>query len=90
MRGMLMHHENISYIIAVEYLLQESGMFDNGGLTDWEGTFVPDQGISASNSLFVLELEDGRRGRIQVTVRIQAPNSPEAPIMYRFRGTAGL
>ncbi len=90
MRGMLMHNENVSYIVAVEYLLQESGMFDNGGLTDWEGTFVPEQRISASSVLFVLELEDGRRGRIQVTVRHQAPDSPDAPIMHRFRGTAGL
>ncbi len=88
MRGMLMHRDPVSYLVAVEYLIRESGAFDNGGLTEWEGTFVPELPVTLSGSAYVLELEDGRRGAIEVTARQQAPASPDAPVMYRFAGRA--
>lgn len=86
MRGMLMHREPVSYLVAVEYLVRESGAFDNGGLTEWEGTFVPDLPLTLTGTAYVLELEDGRRGAIEVTAKQQSPNSPDAPVMYRFVG----
>lgn len=90
MRGNLLHGESWGFLVAVEYIVQESGAYDNGGLTEWEGTFVPDLPVNLTASWFGLELEDGRRGRIEVTRRSQAPDSPEAPTMYRFRGRYGL
>lgn len=90
MRGNLLHIESFSHLVAVEYIVRETGEFDNGGLVDWEGTFVPDLPVRLNGSYFGLELEDGRRGRIEVTVRHQAPDSPEAPTMYRFKGRYGV
>lgn len=89
MRGMLLNLETRGYLVAVEYLLQESGDYDNGGLSDWEGTFVPELPLALTAATYILELEDGRRGAIRVVERRQVAGSPEAPTVYRFRGRAG-
>ena len=87
MRGMLLKSETVEYIVAVEYLVEESGEFYEGGLYQWEGTFVPGMPVSLSADSYVLELEDGRRGRIAIFHRYAAPAQPT---VYRFRGHAGL
>ena len=88
MRGMLLHGHTASYLIAVEYLIEESGPGFEGGLYNWEGSLVPSMPITLSTSNgYILEQEDGRRGRINI-VRQRA--NPEQPPLCWFRGHAGL
>lgn len=87
MRGMLLKHDAAEYIVAVEYLLEESGAYFEGGLRDWEGSFIPALPYRLDASAYVLELEDGRRGSIAILQRYAVSDQPT---IYRFRGQAGL
>lgn len=85
---MLLKGDNGSYIGAVEYILQESGMAYEGGLYVWEGSFVPALPFTLSvDNSYVLELEDGRRGLVRVLNRRVAS---EEMVVYRFEGHAGV
>ena len=87
MRGMLLNSETAQYIVAVEYLLEESGQLYEGGQYDWSGSFVPAMPVGLSASAYLLELEDGRRGRISI---FQRYGLPEGPSVHRFQGHAGV
>ena len=88
MRGMIMDGRTVSYIIAVEYLLEETGTFFEGGYYDWEGSLVPAQPINLrTQGQYILELEDGRRGRIVI---VRQRTIPEQPPVCWFTGHAGL
>lgn len=87
MRGMLLSGESAQYIVAVEYLLEESGSAYDGGQYDWEGSFVPTLPYSLNASGYILELEDGRRGRISI---VQRRVLPDQPSLFVFRGHAGV
>ena len=88
MRGMLLHGGTASYIVAVEYLLEESGPGFEGGNYNWEGSLVPAMPVSLSASTgYILELEDGRRGRVTI---VRQRSVPEQPPVCWFSGHAGL
>ena len=87
MRGMLLKNESVEYIVAVEYLLDEFGEYFEGGYSQWEGSFVPAMPYALEASAYILELEDGRRGRISI---VQRHAMPDQPVIFRFRGQAGL
>lgn len=87
MRGNLLKNDTASFIVAVEYIIDESGHFYEGGLSEWEGTFIPELSLTLSGDAFILELEDGRRGRILI---MQRRVIPDQPTLFRFRGRAGV
>lgn len=87
MRGMLINGESLQYIVAVEYILEESGQPHNGGLSDWTGSFVPAMAYNLTAPSYVLELEDGRRGRINIFQKFAIPDQPT---VYRFQGHSGI
>ncbi len=85
---MLIKGDNSSYIGAVEYIIQESGMEYEGGHYEWEGSFVPALPFTLSvDNSYVLELEDGRRGLVRV---LQRRVASEEMVIYRFEGHAGI
>ncbi len=83
MRGNLLKNDTASYIVAVEYIVEESGAYYDGGLLDWEGTFIPDMPVTLSADNFILELEDGRRGRITI---VSKRAMEDRPTLFRFTG----
>ncbi len=87
MRGNLLNATTTSYIIAVEYIIQESGAYYEGGQYDWEGSFVPSLPLTLGASSYILEQEDGRRGLIRIVRQRPIPEQP--PICF-FSGHAGL
>lgn len=87
MRGMLLKAGSLEYIGAIEYLVQESGAYREGGQYDWEGSFIPQLPVNLGAAAYVLEMEDGRRGYVEV-VRRQAVGDDRT--IYRFRGHAGV
>lgn len=87
MRGMLLNGDSVQYIVAVEYILEESGVPHNGGLSDWAGSFVPSLPYNLNASSYILELEDGRRGRIGI---LQKQGAGNQPAVYRFQGRSGV
>jgi len=87
MRGMLLNASTESYVIAVEYLIEETGVAFEGGNLNWEGSFVPSMPLQLNAGAYILELEDGRRGRISI---VQKRDLGEQGPLCWFSGHAGL
>jgi hypothetical protein len=88
MRGILLSASTVNYVIAVEYLIEETGVEFEGGNYHWEGSFVPSLPLRVNpGAAYVLELEDGRRGRI--TIVRQRDMGEQGPLCW-FNGHAGL
>lgn len=84
---MLLNATTASYVIAVEYLIEETGPSFEGGNYNWEGSFVPSMPLRLNAAAYILEQEDGRRGRVMI-VR-QRDVGEQGPICW-FSGHAGL
>ncbi|MEK7214110.1 MAG: hypothetical protein AAB289_00735 [Chloroflexota bacterium] len=87
MRGVLLKAGSLEYLVNVEYIARESGAYHEGGQYDWEGTFIPELPITLGAAAYVLQMEDGRRGYVNVVQRRQLE---EYRTLYRFEGHAGV
>ncbi len=87
MRGVFLKTGSLEYLVNVEYIVRESGVYHQGGQYDWEGAFIPEMPLTLSASAYVLQMEDGRRGYVSV---IHRQPLEEYRTMYRFQGHAGV
>ena len=84
--GKLYDADGKQVIATVTYQLSEKPQTEYT-LGEWWGNFTPEDGHLSLKGEFILELEDGRKGRIIITnIRAQ----PGIPNHHQFQGSGSL